>query len=86
MEQINEQIINNEEIKKGRGRPKKADEDKKQRPEKYDINYYHNSKYSNTINCDLCNSKVTFAKLLRHKRTSMCEKRSLTFININLDI
>ena len=79
MELINNEneIINNTEIKRTRGRPKKEEEDKKKRPEHYDINYYHSSKYSNKINCDLCDSSVTFAKLNRHKKTVMCFHRTL---------
>jgi len=81
MELINNEneneIINNTEIKRTRGRPKKEEEDKKKRPEHYDINYYHSSKYSNKIKCDICNSDVTFAKLKRHQKTVLCYHRSL---------
>ena len=74
-----EELTITNEIKRTRGRPRKPDDEKKQRPEKYDINYYHNSKYSNTIKCDKCNSEITFAKLSRHQKTTMCKRRSLTF-------
>ena len=67
-------VVEGEEVKipKKIGRPALKPEDKKVFDKAYFLNYYHNSKFSNNVNCDICKSVVTRSKLPRHMRSKYC--------------
>ena len=79
-----EEEINNTEIiavkKKGRGRPRIPEDQRKvyiQKPRPgYHIKYYHDSALSKDVKCELCNCTVTLQKLKRHQESKKCKELS----------
>ena len=78
-------IIITETIKRTRGRPKIPDELKKPQKsrQQYFIDYYHDKKLSEPIECELCNSVITRMKMTRHQLTKKCKTKQVYCVELN---
>ena len=69
------------QVPRPRGRPKlyhsTTPEEIKLRHNQYHKNYYHNSKLSDVIVCEICHKNTTVQKIKRHQGSLWCAKHRL---------
>jgi hypothetical protein len=65
-------------VKRGRGRPRIPDEERKpyvQKPRPgYHTKYYYTSGLAEKVKCELCDQEITKQKLRRHQATKKCKQ------------
>ena len=52
-------------------------EEKREKHNQYHKNYYHNSKLSDVVVCDICHKDSTVQKIKRHQGSLWCAKHRL---------